>query len=502
MPTETPDVGFLLVRSFDFGGYYETRLLLALVALGVALWRLHEGDRRFLIVFAAGVVFQGLLEWQLALMGMRGAGFSIGLFGVTLSGLPAHLLQGFLEGGPLALAGWWFADMVMRRASKSAWLGYAGFLALVVMLALVVVWRSQGAPASSVRPIFAQNVLTLIVVVSSIALAALRGRGGLRALALWCAGVMIYLIWNFTPLQIGGVRQIAEAGPGGWVIADWWSQVWVMGLSFVWEVMAGKMHYIAVPIALGLIASPQSRPVIVFLHGWLMGPDIWTRVRALLEPRYRCIALWQPAHGPEPAPPAQWTMRDWVDWLFTRIGGARKVVLVGHSMGGMLALAAAAARPDRVVGVVSVGSTPRAWSEDEQRAWLAMVAGASAAWSPGLAAQLAPFLMSADFLAREPAWPEEWFVRVDQYDRANMSGLAAAVATRPDLTEAVRGFDAPLLVVHGGADAAVSVEEGRNLAAAAKGEIEILDGVGHCPPVESPDAFAQALAAFITKRWP
>lgn len=259
MPPEPLQSAFYLVRSFDFGGYYETRSALALVALAVAFWRWRGGDRRFLIVFVSGFLFQTILEWQLALLSMRGPGFSIGLFGATLSGFTAQLTQGFLEGGPLALSGWWFVDLVRERRPRAHWAGYAAFLALVVILAAVVVWRSQGAPESSVRPMFVQNTLALVVVVASFALAGLRGSAGLKALCLWGAGVMIYLVWNFTPLQIGGVRVIGVAGAEGVAMARLWDQIWVMGLGLAWEVMAGKLHYVAVPLALGLLTTPKRK---------------------------------------------------------------------------------------------------------------------------------------------------------------------------------------------------------------------------------------------------
>ncbi len=501
--------GFYLVRSFDFGGYYETRLLIALVALAVALWRAREGEWRFLIVFVSGVVFQGLMEWLLAQWGDRGAGFSIGLLGLTLSGLPAHLTQGLLEGGPLALAGWWFADLVLRRGGRAAWLGYGAFLALVTMLALIVVFASEDAAATSVRPMFAHTAVAIAILGFALGLAALRGRAGLTVLALWSVGVMVYLVWNFAPLQIGGVRIVAQAGGDGVAPAGLWDQVWVMGLSLAWEVTAGKLHYIAVPIALGLIAAPRprlglrrdkARPTIVFLHGWLMSPAIWDKARAALEPDYRCIALAQPAHEAEPAPPAQWAMADWTDWLFARVGAARPMVLVGHSMGGMLALAAAGRK--QMEGLVIVSSTERAWTEPEQEAFAAMAQQVKTSWSPAAAEQLAPFLVGSAFLARTPNWTQDWFARVQRYDRAGMAGLTAALVSRPDLAETLPELNAPLLVIHGALDPAVSLEEGRRLAGASGGEIEILDEVGHCPPLEAPEVFAQRLRAFVVAHWP
>ena len=64
-----------MLRSFDHAGYYETRSLLALLALGIALyfWTKRR-DARYLVMFVSGVVFQAFLEWYLQSGGARGAG--------------------------------------------------------------------------------------------------------------------------------------------------------------------------------------------------------------------------------------------------------------------------------------------------------------------------------------------------------------------------------------------------------------------------------------------
>ena len=103
---------YFIVRSFDHAGYYETRLLLLFIGLAVvAYFALRKRDQRYLIVFASGVVFQGLLEWSLAALGLRGKGYSLSVFGMTLPTAVAILWQGLVEGGILSLMAFWFADL-------------------------------------------------------------------------------------------------------------------------------------------------------------------------------------------------------------------------------------------------------------------------------------------------------------------------------------------------------------------------------------------------------
>src|SRR5690348_8187876 len=95
---------YFMLRRFDHGGYYETRLIMMLVALGIALYALRRRqDSRYLVMFASGVIFQGLLEFTLQAMGLRGAGYHFSVFGIRMSGVAANLFQGLAEGGIFAV---------------------------------------------------------------------------------------------------------------------------------------------------------------------------------------------------------------------------------------------------------------------------------------------------------------------------------------------------------------------------------------------------------------
>ena len=236
--------------------------------------------------------------------------------------------------------------------------------------------------------------------------------------------------------------------------------------------------------------------MIVFLHGWLMDAQMWPKISS---PRssHRTLFLSQPAHGPAPGPDVAWTMDDWCAWVEQQIGDIdpRELILVGHSMGGMLAQALALRR--RPAALILVGTTAQPWPPEIQQSWLGLVGTVENAWSSELAAQLAPLLLGRGFLQTHPAWLESWVTRVAAWSRRGMMNLAHAAATRPDISTAVAAIGVPTLVIHGQADASIPHVLGEDLAQRTGGELLSLPDVGHCAPLEGPEIFATTLQRFV-----
>ena len=265
-----------MVRTFDMAGYYETRLLLTLVALAFALFMLRRGDRRFLIAYLLGVVLQGLLEWLLSVLGLRGP-FQMRFFGLPFGGLAASGLQGFVEGGPLALMGFWFGTLFsgLRRAMAAplpaaGWGSYAAGLGLVLLMALATVLIASPAAVTSARPMIAPTagwvdwLFPGLAAASFLLVALTRGREGVRLLAYCVVGVFIYAIAVFEPLHLAGLRYVGYREGEAFVAAPLQSQVLWMFYSLSVEVALFKVYYFAVPIALGLfdirhVTAPPQR---------------------------------------------------------------------------------------------------------------------------------------------------------------------------------------------------------------------------------------------------
>lgn len=126
---------------------------------------------------------------------------------------------------------------------------------------------------------------------------------------------------------------------------------------------AGRVQRVEVDVAghgLSALRWGGDRPRLVLLHGGSLNAHAWDAM-LLLHPGIEALALDLPGHGHS----------DWFDdplYLPEELAGvvapavealaSAPVVLVGHSLGGLTALALAARRPDLVAGLVLVDATP------------------------------------------------------------------------------------------------------------------------------------------------
>lgn len=100
---------------------------------------------------------------------------------------------------------------------------------------------------------------------------------------------------------------------------------------------------------------------LVFIHGMGTSSATWTRCMELLDDRFLVIAPDLLGHGTSPVPddPGEYTRDRALDDLDDILADLDEpAMLVGHSLGGYLALAYAATRPGAVRGVVVLNTGP------------------------------------------------------------------------------------------------------------------------------------------------
>lgn len=102
----------------------------------------------------------------------------------------------------------------------------------------------------------------------------------------------------------------------------------------------------------------QGAPTLVFLHGWTCTQETWGSSAATFSRTHRVITFDMAGHGASGTTTRPWTPAEFGKDALAVIdaSGANEVVLIGHSMGGAVALEAAQLLPRQVVGVVGVDS--------------------------------------------------------------------------------------------------------------------------------------------------
>lgn len=99
-------------------------------------------------------------------------------------------------------------------------------------------------------------------------------------------------------------------------------------------------------------------PCVVFIHGALNDHSVWTLLaRWYAHHGHRVLAVDQPGHGRSEGPPLA-SVEALADWVLALLdaAGVQAAHLVGHSMGSLIALEAAARAPARAAGLVMVGT--------------------------------------------------------------------------------------------------------------------------------------------------
>lgn len=244
------------------------------------------------------------------------------------------------------------------------------------------------------------------------------------------------------------------------------------------------------------VEGPSDAPALVFANS--LGTDfrIWDDVVAALAADARVVRYDKRGHGLSEAPPAPYGLADLVDDLAGLLDhlAVRDALVVGLSVGGMIAQGLAAARPDLVRALVLCDTAHRIGPPEM---WDQRIAAIRAGGIEALAEPILERWFSADFRRSRPAELLGWRNMLTRTPVEGYLGTCAAIRDS-DLTGAARAIAVPTLCVVGSEDGATPPELVRSLAALVPGAgFSIVEGAGHLPCVEAPETLAALINDFM-----
>lgn len=247
-------------------------------------------------------------------------------------------------------------------------------------------------------------------------------------------------------------------------------------------------------------------PCVVLLHCWLGNLRLWREQLERLSLTHRCIAVDLRGHGgsshngdfrPRAMASDVLALLDHPRLAEGRRRPPGAAILIGHSMGGMVAQELALRRPERVRALVLVCSAARIGELGfPRRASFAtqqlLRAGLIHRWARPLAAYY-PIMHLGTPRARRRCLQRE-ILRVP-----NAVAWRTLAALREfDVVAELPRIAQPTLVIAGAQDILTALPLARRLAASLPlAHIEILDPCGHMPMLEQPELFNAAIEGFL-----
>lgn len=236
-------------------------------------------------------------------------------------------------------------------------------------------------------------------------------------------------------------------------------------------------------------------PVVVFSHGVLMDSTMWRNQVAEFSPDVTAVSWDERGHGQTVSGGKPFDYWDSARDLLALLDHLEvdRAVLVGHSQGGFLSMRLALLAPERVAGLVFVPSHSHGLDDATKDAF----EQTKAAWQAGGPAPVQDTLLG--ILVGEPSLYPAIRASWERLDRAAVGDVFDTLISLDELGERPGEINAPSLVVHGGADQAMPIELGRDLAGRLGNNVgfEVIPGAGHAPSLTHPEAFNPLLRTFV-----
>lgn len=244
-----------------------------------------------------------------------------------------------------------------------------------------------------------------------------------------------------------------------------------------------------------------SKPTIVFIHGAQLDHSCWTlQSRWFAHHGFNTFAMDLPGHGKSSGPAIE-SVEDMSAWVLQLIHalGVSKPILVGHSMGSLIALQTAVCAKELIHSMVLIGSSAPMPVSDA-------LLNAAMQDEPKAIAMVNQFSHSNQGQIGRSEVPGMWLLGVNErlMEQQNkgvfFNDLSACNRYLPN-TELLQLINIPVYLLCGSEDKMTPLKSSKRLASLIPGaKLRVIQGAGHALMSEAPNAVIDNLKEFLSDK--
>lgn len=233
---------------------------------------------------------------------------------------------------------------------------------------------------------------------------------------------------------------------------------------------------------------------VIFLHGFGEDATVWTEFLQLLPkehtyfcPDYASLTNIESIDG-------------YSDWLkqFLVENGLTKSVIIGHSMGGYIALAYVEKFPDEILGLGLFHSSAYADSDERKEIRLKTARVIDQQGTAKFMKGFYPNMFTEAFKEKNTDFIEKQMERYAYFPKEALMNAQIAMRGREDKTDVLKEADYPIMILAGEKDTFVPKSAAlEQMDLLKNNQSAVLDGVAHAGMFENPTESAKIVVAFL-----